>query len=80
MGKIKLLEDFDPRPPEFRGRIQSRMPAFLKSVKGEQLSISFLLDSTLQQSQLSPTSISLDDQALSTSIAAFKERNLEGHY
>ena len=49
--KIKLLEDFDPRPPQFRGQIQSRMPAFLESVKGEQMSISFLLDSPLQQSR-----------------------------
>ena len=75
--KIKLLEDFDPRPPQFRGQIQSRMPAFLESVKGEQMSISFLLDSTLQQSRPSPTStptsINLDDQALATSIVAFKE-------
>ena len=43
MRKIKLLEDFDPRPPQFRGQIQSRMPAFLESVKGEQMSISFYL-------------------------------------
>ena len=50
--KIKLLEDFDPRPPEFRGQIQSRIPAFLESMKGEQLFISFLLDSTLQKSQI----------------------------
>ena len=71
--KIQLLENFDPRPPEFRGQIQSRVPAFLESVNGEQLSISVLLDSTLQQSQQSPTPINLDDKALSTSIAAFKE-------
>ncbi|KAL5505774.1 hypothetical protein EMCRGX_G007270 [Ephydatia muelleri] len=71
--KIKLLEDFDPQPPQFRGQIQSRMPAFLESMKGEQMSISFLLDSTLQQSRPSPTSINLDDQALVTSHVAFKE-------
>ena len=35
--KIKLLEDIDPRPPQFRGQIQSRMPAFLESMKGEQM-------------------------------------------
>ena len=44
-----------------------------RSVKGEQMSISFLLDSTLQQSRPSPTSINLDDQALATSIVDFKE-------
>ena len=34
--KKKLLEDFDSQPLEFRGQIQSRIPAFLESVKGEQ--------------------------------------------
>ena len=39
--KVKLLNDFDPRPPEFRGQIQNRLPSFLQKVKGEELGISF---------------------------------------
>ena len=48
--RVKLLEDYDPRPPEFRGQIQARIPSFLEHVRGEELAISFLLDPSLQQS------------------------------
>ena len=33
--KIKLLENFDPRPPEFRGDAASRLPEFLDKARGE---------------------------------------------
>ena len=35
--RVKLLENFDPRPPEFRGNAASRLPDFLDKVRGEQL-------------------------------------------
>ena len=41
--KVKLLNDFDPRPPEFRGQIQNRLPSFLQKVNVEELTISFYL-------------------------------------
>ncbi len=72
--KIKLVEDFDPRPT---GQIQSRMPVFLEKIKGEELAVSFLLDPALQQARPShiPSDIpvNVDDQGLSVTIAAFKE-------
>ena len=42
---IKSVEDFDPRPAEFRGLASSRLPDLLEKVKGEQLCVSLLLDS-----------------------------------
>ena len=42
--KTKPLEDFDPRPPEFRGNASMLLPDLLKKVKGEQLCVSLLLD------------------------------------
>ena len=71
--KVKLLNDFDPRPPEFRGQIQNRLPSFLQKVKGEELAISFLLDSSLQQTRLAPVSVNVNDENLQASIAAFKD-------
>lgn len=71
--KIKVLDDFDPRPAEFRVQIQSRIPAFLQRVKGEELGISFLLDSSLQQTLATPDSVGTDDDNLQGSIAAFKD-------
>ena len=62
--KVKLLNDFDPRPPEFRGQIKNRLPSFLQKVNGEELAISFLLDSSLQQTQLAPVSVNVNDENL----------------
>lgn len=42
--QIKPLDEFDPRPTEFRGTASDRLPNLLKSLKGQQLSISLLLD------------------------------------
>ena len=71
--KIKLLENFDPRPPEYRQQIQSRIPDLLDKVRGEQLGISFILDPSLQQSSTpQPSSHSKpDDQDLKETIEAF---------
>ena len=37
--KIKHVEDFDPRPPEFRGLAANPIPDLLDKVRGEQLGI-----------------------------------------
>ena len=42
--KIELLEDFDPRPLEFRGTAKNNLPKLLSEVEGEKLCISLLLD------------------------------------
>ena len=36
------MEDFDPRPPEFRGSTMSRLPELVDKLRGEQLCISLL--------------------------------------
>ena len=75
---IKPVEDFDPRPPEFRGTASSRLPDLLQKVKGEHLCVSLLLDSscchwedsTIPAQTSSP---SLPDTAsLLDTVAAFK--------
>lgn len=43
---IKPVEDFDPRPPEFRGTANDRLPDLLHKLRGEQLCVSLLLDSS----------------------------------
>ena len=47
--KIKHVEDFDPRPPEFRRLAANRIPELLDKVRGEQLGISLLLDPNYRQ-------------------------------
>ena len=73
--KIKLLENFNPRPPKFRGDAASPLPEFLDKVKGEQLGISLLLDShfcrsTVEQQTTSHSIPSTQD--LQETVMAFK--------
>lgn len=73
--KVKLLENFDPRPPEFRGDAASRLPEFLDKVRGEQLGISLLLDSHFCSSSVNPqaTVHSIPNtQSLKETVRAFK--------
>jgi hypothetical protein len=42
--KVKPLEDFDPRPVEFRGTVRARLPALLEKIRREQLCVSLLFD------------------------------------
>ena len=42
--KLEPLEDFDPRPVEFRGIACANLPALLEKIHGEQLCISLLFD------------------------------------
>lgn len=75
--QIALLEDFDPRPPEYRGNAQSFVPELLKKVKGDHLGISVLLDAEyIEESEKvqQPSSYNLPDiSGLKLSVEAFKK-------
>lgn len=45
---MKLLEDFDPRPLEYRGTAASHLPALLETVREQKLCISLLFDPECQ--------------------------------
>ena len=72
--KVKLLENFDPRPPEFREDAASRLPEFLDKVRGEQLGISLLLDSYFCPSSVEPQACHSipSTQNLQETVKAFK--------
>ena len=85
-GKVKKrrltpLEDFDPRPDKFKGKAKNSLPALLNDLRGEELCISLLLDSTLcpndgttLSSSFVPTSSTLPGiEKLKKSVSAFKE-------
>ena len=42
--QVKMIEEFDPRPQEYRGTVASRLPQLLDKLRGEQLCISLLFD------------------------------------
>ena len=78
--KTKPLEDFDPRPPEFRGNASMLLPDLLKKVKGEQLCVSLLLDPSFchwddtPATTPQPSSHNIPDSVdLQATISAFKE-------
>lgn len=75
--QIPLLENFDPRPPEYRGNAQSFVPDLLKKVKGEHLGISVLLDAEyIEESEKvqQPSSYNLPNlESLKLSVEAFKK-------
>ena len=47
--KIPKVEDFDPRPSQFRGLARDNLTKLLNDIDGEQLCISLLLDSKYMQ-------------------------------
>ena len=47
--KVRCVEDYDPRPPEFRGSTVQRLPALLQRLKGQQLCVSLLFDPECRQ-------------------------------
>ena len=53
--KMCHLDDFDPRPLEFRGTASSRLPELLDSLKGENLCISLLFDPRCQSNAVLPS-------------------------
>lgn len=78
--KIKQLEDFDPRPPEFRGKTHELLPDLMNKLKGEQLCVSLLLDpSTCHlekpvEATMKPFAHNIpDSSSLGATISAFKE-------
>ena len=73
--KIKHVEDFDPRPPQFRGLTASQLPDHLDQIRGEQLGISLLFDSHFRQGSAHvPSSHHVPDTSkLNETIAAFKK-------
>ena len=46
--QLDPIDDFNPRPPEFRGKLQSHLHDFLEKVKGKGLGISVLSDLSTQ--------------------------------
>ena len=46
--RVKFMEDFDPRPLECIGTVQTQLPELLEKIKGEELCISVLLDSSYE--------------------------------
>jgi hypothetical protein len=46
--KIKPIEDYDPRPEQYKGTAASRLPALLDSVRGQELCVSLLFDEKCQ--------------------------------
>ena len=76
--KIKPMEDFDPRPPEYRGAVTSRLQDLVEKLRGEPLCVSFLFDSKCQHSDndlslAQPSSHnSPDATGLKCTIAALK--------
>ena len=78
--KIQPVEDYDPRPPEFRGTASARLPALLEDIRGEHLCVSLLFDkkcrywNTEDEKSNQPTGHSVPaDAALQTTMSAFKE-------
>ena len=79
--KIKPVEDYDPRPPEFLGSASDRLPALLEEIRGEHLCVSLLFDKKCrhwnaedEQNMNQPSAHNVPaDAALQTTMSAFKE-------
>ena len=75
---MKLIEDFDPRPSQFKGTVKANISKPLHKLDGEYLCISLLLDSRYQQecSHFNTLPITYDfpsDKTLATAIDTFRE-------
>ena len=79
--KIQSVEEFDPRPPEFRGTASKRMPEpFLEEIRGDNLCVSLLFDRKCRhwdadkQDLNQPSGHSIPaDADLKTTMSAFKD-------
>ena len=74
--KVKNIDDFDPRPPKYKGTVQAQLPDLLHKLKGEQLCISLLFDSKFQQEGCTELPVTYDlpsSSSLHTTIASFKK-------
>ena len=50
--KVRCIEEYDLRPPAFRGSTAQRLPAPLQQLKGQQLCVSILFDPEWRQDTL----------------------------
>ena len=75
--RAKLLDDYDPRPIEYRGTASEHLPSLLKKIKGQQLSISLMLDHDCchkESDEKSPKGCQIPHIAkLKETISAFKQ-------
>ena len=75
--KIHQLNDYDPRPSQFKGAACGELPELLKKIKGNNLGVSLLLDSEYIESQstlLQPSGYDLPtDGELRRTIDYFKQ-------
>ena len=73
----KLLDDYDPRPIEYRRTASEHLPSLLKKIKGQQLNISLMLDCDCchkQSDEKSPKGCQIPHIAkLKETISAFKQ-------
>ena len=75
--RIQLVDNYDPRPPEFRGTASERMPELLEAIRGNHLCMSLLFDEkcrywNAEEIQSSSHSIPTDTN-LHATMSAFKE-------
>ena len=73
--KYDLLENFDPRPTQYRGTAKDHLPALLDKVRGKGLCISLLFDESYQNSSIAdlPADTTLPStESLKQTIEAFK--------
>lgn len=73
--KLQSLEDFDPRPLEFRGTLKDRLPALLEKIRGEHLCMSLLFDEHFQHWENAETPLQPqlpDVVSLRKTVEAFK--------
>ena len=72
--KVKLVTDYDPRPPEYCGTAHTLLPALLDRVRGESLGVSVMFDTHYAQKDVVAPSPDVPSVgALRTTIEAFKE-------
>lgn len=73
-SRAKFLVDNDPRPSEYRGTASERLTSLLKNIKGQQLSISLMLDPDCCNKEKSPEDCQIPRIAeLKETISAFKQ-------
>ena len=75
--KLDSMEDFDPRPSQYRGTAPSQLSSLLDKVRGKGLCVSLLLDPSTchwSDSQMKETSVSMPGTAeLQQSVEEFKK-------
>ena len=73
--KYSLLEDFDPRPTQYRGTAKDHMPTLLDKIRGKSLCLSLLFDKSCQNNNIthSPADTNMPSiESLKRTVEAFK--------